>query len=495
MRILLLSNLYPPFVEGGAEILAEQIAKGLEGRGHEVIVVTSHTLHPTVHTVPQTASMKAHPSSTQPHSPLRGSISRVMSHTPHPRATIKAHPSSTQPPSPLHWENEHVRRMLDYRPTVHFDWRGSLWGQLMKPFRFYRRYHNAGNARRLREVIKATSPDMVYVWEITGIGANSMLKVLHELHMPIVFHVGSYWWLYARDPETEQSRLHMRWFKRLLIGQVPELRWTSMIAVSEAVKEEYVSAGFDAERIEVIYNGIDQRFLASPRVECHEDKACHLLYVGRIRAEKGIMVMLKALSLLAHDLNGTAQVNEANDSDFGRELSDSEKLPLRFSQGFGSRTQHDNVIPIRLHIIGDGDRTYIRELKDFLKEHRLEEMVVFHGKVPQNELIGYYDCSQMLLVPSIWQEPFGMVVVEGMARGLPVIASNVAGLWEIISHERNGMLVDVGDERALAQAIRELMLDTDKRKRMGETGRTTVEERFMIEESVRKVEGHLLRGL
>ena len=275
MRILFLSNLYPPHVEGGAEILAGNIASGLERLGHEVFVLTSKE--------PERRWQRAK-------SPLTSAGARAAGN----------------------WENEHIWHILEYTPTVHFDRRRSPWSQCKKLFNFYRRYHNAANAKKLREMIAATSPDILYIWEITGIGVTSLLKVLPEFKIPIVFHLGSYWLLYARSPETEQSRLRIRWLKQLLIGPVPQLTWTSMIAVSATVKQEYVQAGFDPKRIEVIYNGIDPRFLTFPRSASNDDKTYHLLYVGRIQVEKGILIILKALNLLMHDLNGATTVNETS---------------------------------------------------------------------------------------------------------------------------------------------------------------------------------------
>ncbi len=414
MRILLLSNLYPPHVEGGAEILAGDIAAGLERLGHEVLVLTS---------------------------------SHELSRPEH---------------------DEKIWRSLQPAPSVHFDRQRSLWSQFKKPLNYYRRYHNKANAKLLREVIVATSPDILYIWEITGLGVNSILKVLPELKIPIVFHLGSYWLLYARSPETEQSRLRIRWLKQLLIGSLPELTWTSLIAVSDTVKQEYTRAGLDPSRIEVIYNGIDPRFLTIPPSASNEEGTFQLLFVGRLRVEKGILIILQALRLLMHDLDETAMLND---------------------------TRQLDVPPLKLHIFGDGDKTYVSQLKTFLRENRLEEFVIFHGKVPQDELIEYYDHSQIMLVPSLWQEPFGLVVAEAMARGLPVIASNVGGPSEIITHEKNGLLVQAGDEHALALAIFQLIQDPDKRKRFGEAARSTVQERFVIEENVNRVEQHLQRAI
>ncbi len=438
MRILLLSNLYPPFVEGGAEILAGDIAAGLERLGHEVIVLTS----------------------------------------------------SYGLSKPQH--DGKLWRSLQPAPPVYFDRQRSFWSQLNQPFNYYRRYHNAANARTLRQVVAATTPDILYIWEITGIGVNSLLKVLPDLNIPIVFHLGSYWLLYARSPQTEQSRLRLRWLKQRLIGTVPELTWTSLIAVSATVKQEYVRSGFDPKRIEVIYNGIDPRFLTLPRSASNEEEAFQLLFVGRIRVEKGILVLLKALDLLMHEMN-SPDLLSAKLSD-GHNAGTSSMHEMNGSVML-SAAKHLDSPPLHLHIFGDGDETYISELKTFLHEKGLTEIVTFHGKVPQDELIQHYDRCDLLLVPSLWQEPFGLVVAEAMARGLPVIASNVGGPAEILTHEINGLLVEAGNERALALAISQLIKDPEKRRRFGQAARATVQQRFVIEENASRVEQHLQRAI
>lgn len=403
MRILLLSNLYPPDVQGGAEILAADIATGLEKLGHEVLVLTS----------------------------------------------------SSGPPR----KEAAVWRTLRSAPPAHFDRRRPVWQQLNLLFNYYRRYHRPANAREFQWVVTATQPDVVYIWEITGIGVNSILEALSHLHVPIVFHLGSYWLLYARSPKTEQSRLHKRQIKQWLIGTIAVPQQASFIAVSETVKQEYIRAGFDRERIEVIYNGIDSRFLSLPRPESTVRKTVELLFVGRLRIEKGVLVLLKALDLLVN-----------------------------------SSEQLDGRVPdLHLNIFGTGDQVYYNELQDFLREKGLLQSVTFHGRISQDELIGHYDRSDMLIVPSLWQEPFGLVAVEAMARGLPVIASHVGGPAEILTHDEHGLLVEPGDERALAVAIQQLANDPDKRVQLGQAARALVQEHYTIKKNARRVEQHLQR--
>jgi len=399
-------------VEGGAEILAGEIGAGLARLGHEVMILTS---------------------SFGVEKPQR---------------------------------DDRIWRTLRIAPTAFFDQRRPWWQQLKQPLNYYRRYHSPANAGELRRAVSAIQPDVLYLWEITGIGVSSIMKTLPDLHVPIVFHLGSYWLLYARSPETEQSHLRTLWLKQWLIGTVSELTWTSLIAVSSTVKQKYVQAGFDEERIEVIHNGIDSRFLTIPKAANNTHiniirKTYRLLFVGRVRVEKGIMILLKALDLLTH------------------------------AEGWIRNEQKS----LSLHIFGDGDKVYMSELQDFLRERQLTSVVTFHGIVSQDELIEQYDRADILLVPSLWQEPFGLVVLEAMARGLPVIASKTGGLVEIVTHEVNGLLVEPGDERELALAMRELLNNSEKCTRLGLAGRATVQEHFTIEKNTQRVEQHLLRAI
>jgi glycosyltransferase involved in cell wall biosynthesis len=406
VRILMLSNLYPPDVEGGAEILAGEIADGLIRQGHDVTILTSVAHH------------------------------------------------STLEPQP------HIQRRLRLTGAVRVDRQRPLWRQLDLPYRYYRRWRQPANARTLRRVVAETRPDALYVWEITGLGMTSLLNELPTLRLPVVFHLGSYSMLYARSPETDQSRLRARWLKRLLIGTAPADAWTSLIAVSATVKAAYAQVGFDPARIEVIHNGIAPRFFESPSTRPNNQTGpLRLLSVGRLCPEKGILTALKALALLA-----------------------------------GSMTT-DSRVACQLDVVGDGDPAYQRELLAYVRDQRLAEYVTFHGRVSQDRLIEFYDQSDLLLNTALWAEPFGLTTVEAMARGLPVIGSRVGGTAEIITPGVNGVLTPPGDEGALAAAIQRLAADPTLRARLASAARRTAEERFTIEENVRRVARHLERAV
>lgn len=407
MRILLLSNLYPPCMRGGAEVTARDIADGLLARGHQVTVLTSWYGLPAAQ------------------------------------------------------QEGHIWRTLYSAEPAYFDPRGSPVQQLRHLRNYIQQYHSSKNAKELLRAVAATNPDVLYIWEMNGIGIISLLKALHLLTIPIVFHLGSYWWQYIHSPQTEYSHIRLRWLKKLFIGAVPSLTYTSLIAVSGAVKQAYIQAGGDPERIEIINSGIDPRFMDLAKTEHLDDKdfaenRLHLIYAGRIRREKGVLVLFKALDRL---------INE---------------------QGMQN---------LHLHIFGDGDQLYISELQAFLGEKQLTHAVTLHGKVPQDDLIKYYDLSEIMLVPSLWQEPFGLVVAEAMARGLPVIASDLGGPAEIITNGVDGLLVAPGNEQALAGAVRYLLENPDQREQLVQAAHTMVRNRFTIAENIRRAEQHLLQAV
>jgi len=94
------------------------------------------------------------------------------------------------------------------------------------------------------------------------------------------------------------------------------------------------------------------------------------------------------------------------------------------------------------------------------------------------EIVELYREADICVVPSIWQEPFGLVAVEAMASGRPVCASRVGGLQDIVLHGETGFLFEAGDSRALAECLARLLDSADLRTRMGEAGRRRAEAEY-----------------
>ena len=142
-------------------------------------------------------------------------------------------------------------------------------------------------------------------------------------------------------------------------------------------------------------------------------------FAGRLIDDKGADVLIKAIGIL----KGTGLLNE-----------------------------------YKVDIIGDGDqRTYLEEL---VKEMDLEDCVKFHGYLPNDEAIKYIENASIHVVPSKFEEPFGISATEGMALGALTIVSNRGGLVEFIEHKKNGLIFESENENDLANCISEAILDS-----------------------------------
>jgi len=132
-----------------------------------------------------------------------------------------------------------------------------------------------------------------------------------------------------------------------------------------------------------------------------------------------------------------------------------------------------------------GDGPLRSELEDMIEELGLAENFVLAGfreDIP--EVLAALD----VLVLSSLREGLPMILLEGMAMARPVVATDIEGISEVVEHNRTGILVPPKDPQALAEGIITLLRDRDKARRMGQAGRKRVEERFSVEEMVRRTQ-------
>lgn len=128
---------------------------------------------------------------------------------------------------------------------------------------------------------------------------------------------------------------------------------------------------------------------------------------------------------------------------------------------------------VRAVIVGDGDlRTSYEAAAARLG---LAQRVSFVGRVADAELPAYYRAADVTVLPSLTMgEAFGLVLVESLACGTPVVASNLPGVRTVVDHTRDGLLVPPGDAVALAAALAALLADEPRRRAMGAHGRARV---------------------
>ena len=220
-----------------------------------------------------------------------------------------------------------------------------------------------------------------------------------------------------------------------------------IVAVSEAVAYTVRLAGIRAEQIVVVPNGVDlSRFdLSIDALQSRGEyglptDASVLLAVGRLSQEKGFDVLIAAFALLS--------------------------------------PQHSQV---RLCIVGDGPQA------EALKRQAapLGDRIRFLG--PIAAAASLFAAADVVVVPSR-QEGQGIVPLEAMAAGKPVVASRVGGLMETIVEGETGLLVPAGDAQALAGAIEALLNAPIQRADLGAAGRRRVEQEYVLQTQIQKIE-------
>jgi glycosyltransferase involved in cell wall biosynthesis len=130
-------------------------------------------------------------------------------------------------------------------------------------------------------------------------------------------------------------------------------------------------------------------------------------------------------------------------------------------------------------------KTYAQDIHRFVEKHALQSQVIFAGS--RGDVADLMVAMDIVVHASIRPEPFGRVILEGMALGKAVIATDMGGVPEFVQNGVTGRLVPPNNHRLLARAIVELLEDPAYRKRLGQNGREEVEQRFVMQRHVRDV--------
>jgi glycosyltransferase involved in cell wall biosynthesis len=201
----------------------------------------------------------------------------------------------------------------------------------------------------------------------------------------------------------------------------------SFFAVSHALADFLVQeCRLPASRVRVIVNGVDTaRFAPAVGAAPRSAPGPTVGVLTRLDSRKGLPHLIQAIGQLRADLPG-----------------------------------------IRLLIAGDGEERVTLERQ--AGSLGLAGQVVFAGTV--NEPEGFYRRLDLFVLPSL-DEAFGLVLLEAMAAGLPVVGTRVGGIPEILEDGHQGLLVSPADSRAIAAAIRTLWEDPSRRSRMAEAAR------------------------
>ena len=256
---------------------------------------------------------------------------------------------------------------------------------------------------------------------------------LHEPMVPILplcvlefsksVNVGTFHASYSRQHLYRAFQpIIKRWQKRL----------HGSIAVSPAARR-YVNNTFPGE-YEIIPNGIDYKHFSAnvAPLPQYQDGKLNILFVGRLEKRKGLRYLLEAYSKLKWEMPNT-----------------------------------------RLIVVGPGNPD--KESYRILSSHGLRD-VEFAGRVSYDELPRYYATADIFCSPATGGESFGIVLLEAMSAGKPVVASDIEGFRGIMTDGEQGLLVTKKDTGGLANALGRLARDPELRSKLGGQGSRSAED-------------------
>lgn len=202
------------------------------------------------------------------------------------------------------------------------------------------------------------------------------------------------------------------------------------IALTRFARKKFIEAGLPVEKIAVKPNFVSSNI----QVGAHQGK--YALYVGKLVEYKGIETLLNAWHLLGED------------------------IPLK--------------------IAGQGPL-------EILLKSNLPNNVEYLGVLPRNEILELMQNASVLIVPSEWYEPFGMVIAEAFATGLAVIGSRLGGIPELVKEGLSGWLFDPQNPEDLANTVKQAWSDTNELRRRGNIARKQYEDYYSLEKNYQMI--------
>jgi glycosyltransferase involved in cell wall biosynthesis len=339
-----------------------------------------------------------------------------------------------------------------------------------EPIGFFRdRGRNeAANRATVQRILKQFDPDAVVVWGMWGL--SRAIPACAERLLPgrVVYYLADYWPttddLHTAYWKLPTRRRIMRWPKRVLGSLAfyllrhegaskPALE--HVLCVSAGIKEELIRRGLPIQHAAVVHNGIDVRAFSPglpPGAAEPAGRPVRLLYAGQVADHKGVHTAIEAL----------VRLPRAGD---GQDAT--------------------------LSVLGSGHPEYQERLRQLVADRQLEDRVIFRGSVPREAVPGIMREHDILLFPSIYEEPLARVVQEAMLLGLAVIGTTTGGTKELLVDGENGLTFAPGDVVGLARQIARLLEHPAERRRLAEAGRQTVLGHFTLERWVDEIERYV----
>ena len=298
---------------------------------------------------------------------------------------------------------------------------------------FVRRLHIFNDIRAfvpVKKAIKEFSPDIIHAHSTkAGLIARFWSAVLNV--KPIIFT--AHGWAFTEGRE---------YWKRFLLAQIEKLAGyvtDKIICVSEFDRKLALKFKVAREdKLVVIHNGVDpNEFFKISRDYHKSSNEVIVTFVGRLAPPKDLLLLIDAIKL---------------------------------------------VPEIKLQIVGDGELR--QQVEGYIFKNGLRDRVILLGE--RFDIPKILAESDIFVLPSRW-EGLPLTIIEAMMSGLPVVATRVGGIPELVDDGVNGYLVPSRDVNALAKAIRKLVSDVELRERMGKAGREKAIEKFTLDKMLSKI--------
>lgn len=307
------------------------------------------------------------------------------------------------------------------------------------------------NGRELARHLREFRPDLVTWWSM-GCMSLSLIERTRRAAIPAVFVVHDDWVVYGR--ELDQWLRMWRGRRRALAPAAERLLGTPTDVDLDHAGRFVFNSRYTLGRARqsglrapstVVYPGIDERFLdpLDP-----QPWSWRLAYMGRIDRHKGIDTAVRALA----------------------------ELPAQ----------------ARLSIWGAGDESYVAEMRGLAEELGVGRRVSFEGWAGVDGLTQAYRDADVVVFPVRWEEPFGLVPLEAMGAGRPVVTTARGGTAEFVRHEENALVFEADDASGLAAAVRRLAGEPELLAQLRDGGRQTAA-RFTVGRFAEQVVEEMVR--
>ncbi|WP_286708999.1 glycosyltransferase family 4 protein [Methanothermobacter sp. EMTCatA1] len=338
-------------------------------------------------------------------------------------------------------DNVHIHRLpLNIYPITEFHKQNILKRALWHIIEL----SNVNAYLKVKEILKNEAPDLVHIHDYKGLSLLSF-KAVKDLNLPLVFTAHDY------TPICVRSNLLNG---KGRVCEKPRLACEKYINIHKFINPDVVTAPseFTLKKLESkgLFNDVKKIVLPNPIETRKKPLAKYydnldILFVGSLSKHKGLHILIRAFKELKED-------------------------------------------NLRLHIIGKGpDEGGLRKLAEG------DERITFHGFLSGDELMNMYRMANVTVVPSIWYEVFGMIILESFINSTPVVASRIGGIPELVKDGYNGFLFEPGSVNGLKSILGKISDDPSILKEL-EKNAYESSRGYSIENHVKKLE-EIYRGL